>query len=198
MDATILYWILVAVMVVGVIGSIFPGFPGTILVLVGIVIWGATQGFSSVYLALGFTIVVLLLNFGIDFLASFWGAKQFGASKWGQIGAVVGLLLGVFGFLPVLTFGGPLIGIIVGPLVGAIAGEFLYRRELELAERAKLSLQAGVGIVVGSLVGKLIQVLLALVAVAVFIFTTWDAAGIHLNLGYVGIVSVAEMMFTNF
>ncbi|MBV9385486.1 MAG: DUF456 family protein [Chroococcidiopsidaceae cyanobacterium CP_BM_ER_R8_30] len=197
MDTTVLYWILVAVMVAGVIGSIFPGFPGTILVLAAIVIWGATQGFSDVYLPLGLTIVVLLLNLGIDFLASFWGAKQFGASKWGQVGALVGLLLGVLGFLPALTFGGPLLGIIVGPLVGAITGEFIYRRELELAERAKLSLRAGVGIVVGSLVGKLIQVLLALVAVAVFIFTTWDAAGIHLTLGYVGLVSALEMIFKN-
>jgi len=173
MDITILYWLLVTVMVVGAIGAALPGIPGTILVLAAIVVWGAVQGFSSVALALGATVVVLLLNFGIDFLASYWGAKQVGASKWGQVGSIVGLLLGFFGLLPALPFGGPILGILLGPLVGAIIGEFLYRRELELVERSKLSLQAGVGIVVGSLVGKLIQGVLAIAAVAVFISTTW-------------------------
>ena len=54
---------------------------------------------------------------GVDFLAGYIGAKQAGASKWGQIGAFVGLLLGFFGLLPTLPFGGPLLGILFGPLV---------------------------------------------------------------------------------
>ena len=173
MDITILYWVLVATMVVGAVGAFLPGIPGAILILIAVVVWGAVQGFSGVALALGAAVLVLLLNFGIEFLASYWGAKQVGASKWGQIGSIVGLLLGVFGLLPALPVGGPIVGILLGPLSGAIVGEFLYRRELELAERAKLSLQAGAGIVVGSLVGKLIQGLLAIAVVAVFIFTTW-------------------------
>lgn len=173
MDITILYWVLVAVMVVGAIGAVLPGIPGAVLILAAIVVWGAVQGFSDVALPLGIAVLVLFLNVGIELLATYWGAKQLGASKWGQIGSIVGLLVGVFGLLPALPFGGPLLGILLGPLVGAIIGEFLYRRELELPNRAKLSLQAGVGIVVGSLVGKLIQGLLALAVVAVFIFTTW-------------------------
>ena len=174
MDITILYWVLVAVMVVGALGAVLPGIPGAILILAAVVVWGAVQGFTpGVTLALGIAVLVMLLNVAIDFLASYWGAKQVGASKWGQIGSIVGLLVGVFGLLPALPFGGPLLGIVLGPLVGAIIAEFLYRRELQLVPRAKLSLQAGVGIVVGSLVGKLIQGLLALAAVAVFMFTTW-------------------------
>ena len=101
-------------------------------------------------------------------------AKQAGASKWGQIGALVGLGLGFFGLLPALPFGGPLIGVLVGPLLGAIIGEFLYRRELELGLRIKQSFKAGVGVVVGSLIGNLIEGILAFVAVAIFVFTTWS------------------------
>lgn len=173
MDITILYWVLVAFMVVGALGAVLPGIPGAILILAAVVIWGAVQGFSNVALPLAITVLVLLLNIGVDFLANYWGAKQVGASKWGQIGSIVGLLVGVFGLLPALPFGGPLLGVLLGPLVGAIIGEFLYRRELELAARVNLSLKAGVGIVVGSLVGKLIQGLLAIACVAVFMFTTW-------------------------
>jgi uncharacterized protein YqgC (DUF456 family) len=173
MDITILYWVLVAVMAVGAVGAFLPGIPGAILILAAIAIWGAVQGFSNVALALGIAALVLLLNFVIEFSASYWGAKQLGASKWGQIGSVVGLLAGVFGLLPALPFGGPLLGLVLGPLLGAIAGEFLYRKELELSQRVKISLQAGIGIVVGSFVGKVIQGLLAVAVVAVFIFTTW-------------------------
>jgi hypothetical protein len=163
----ILYWLLVALMIVGIVGAVVPGIPGTSLILIAIVIWGVVQGsFSSVTVPLIVTITVLLLSIGIDFLATYWGAKRAGASMWGQIGAIVGLVLGILGFLPALPFGGPLLGILIGPLLGAIVGEYLYQRNF------KLALKAGVGIVVGSLIGNLIQGLLAIAAVGVFLFTT--------------------------
>ena len=163
----ILYWLLLALMVVGIIGAVVPAIPGASLILIAIVIWGIVQGFSSIGTALITAIVVLILSVGIDFLASYWGAKQAGASKWGQIGAIAGLFLGFFGLLPALPVGGPLLGILAGPLLGAIIGEFLFRRDLRLA------VKAGIGIVVGSLIGNLIQGVLAIAAVAVFVFTTW-------------------------
>lgn len=165
----ILYWFLVALMVVGIIGAVVPGIPGTSLILLAIVIWGAVQGsLGTVAVPLSVAVVVLLLNVGIDFLASYWGAKRAGASIWGQIGAIVGLVLGILGLLPALPFGGPLLGILLGPLLGAVVGEYLYRRDI------KLALKAGVGIVVGSLLGNLIQGLLAIAVVGVFLFTTWS------------------------
>ncbi len=164
----ILYWLLFALMVVGVIGAVVPGIPGTSLILIAIVSWGAVQGsLSTVSLPLLVGVGVLVLNIGIDIMASYWGAKQAGASKWGQIGAVVGLVLGILGLLPALPFGGPLLGILLGPLLGAVVGEYFYQRNL------KLAFKAGVGIVVGSLVGNLIQGALAISAVGVFLFTTW-------------------------
>ena len=153
-------------MVVGVIGAVVPGLPGSSLILGAIVVWGVVQGFSSIGWALGVAIAVLVLSIGIDFLATYWGAKRFGASKWGQIGAIVGLVFGFFGLLPALPFGGPLLGIFLRPLLCAIIGEYWYRRDFQVA------LKAGVGIVVGSLIGNLIQGLFAIAAVVVFVVTT--------------------------
>ena len=131
-----LYWSLVAVMVVGIIGAVVPAIPGTSLILVAILIWGAVQGsFASIGLPLVVAIAVLIMGIGIDLLASYWGAKRAGASKWGQIGAII--------------------------------GEYLFQRDL------KLALKAGVGIVVGSLIGNLIQGLLAIAVVGVFLYATW-------------------------
>ncbi len=162
-----LYWLLVALMFVGVVGAVIPGIPGTSLILVAILIWGAVTGFSTVGIPLAIAIVVLLLSIGIDLLATYWGAKRAGASHWGQVGAIVGLLLGFLGFLPALPLGGPLLGLILGALLGAMVGEFLYRRDIRLAAKAAL------GVIVGSLIGNVIQGILALGIVIVFLVTTW-------------------------
>jgi uncharacterized protein len=164
----IIYWLLVAVMIVGVIGAVVPAIPGSSLILIAIIVWGfVSSSLAAIKIPLIVTIVVLLLSMGVDFLAGYVGAKQAGASKWGQIGAFVGLLLGFFGLLPTLPFGGLLLGILFGPLIGAIVGEFLYQRQLWPA------VKAGIGITVGTVLGNLLQGILAIAAVVVFLWTTW-------------------------
>ncbi len=166
-DTTWLYWLLVAAMLIGVIGAIVPVIPGMGLVVAAIAIWGLIKGFSTVTIPLIVGVLFLLVSLGIDFLATYLGAKQAGASKWGQIGAIVGLFVGLFGLLPALPVGGPFFGIILGPLLGALIGEFLYRRDLMVA------MKAAVGILVGTFVGRLVQMTLALVSTLVFLWTTF-------------------------
>lgn len=163
----VLYWLLVVVMGVGVVGAIVPGIPGISLIFGAIVIWALVKGFAGMTVPLIVAGVVLLLGMGIDFLATYWGAQKFGASKWGQIGAIVGMLAGFFGLLPALPVGGPLIGLLLGPLVGAAIGELIYRRDFILAMKAAL------GILVGTVVGNGVQFVLAIATVAVFLYTTW-------------------------
>jgi hypothetical protein len=162
-----IYWLLVTLMVVGVVGAVVPGIPGASLIVIAILVWGGLKGFSTISIALGVALLVLLLSLGVDFLATFWGAQRAGASRWGQIGAMIGLVVGFLGLLPALPFGGPLLGVFFGPLIGALIGELLYRRDLKLAAKAAL------GVVVSSLIGNLVQGLLALGAVGVFLITTW-------------------------
>ncbi|MEB3883301.1 DUF456 domain-containing protein [Lyngbya sp. CCY1209] len=169
----ILYWILVLVMVVGVVGAVVPGLPGSSLIVGAVLVWAFLAGFAGMGWPLGVAIAVLLLSVGVDFLSAYLGARQAGASRWGQIGAIVGLLLGFFGLLPALPFGGPLLGLLIGPLVGAWVGEFLYRRELPLGERIRLAAKAAIGIFVGTVLGNIFQGLLALAATVVFLITTW-------------------------
>lgn len=169
----VLYWILVLVMLVGIIGAVVPAIPGSSLILGAILVWGLVNGFADLGWALGTAIVVLLLSVGVDFLSAYLGARQAGASRWGQTGAIIGFILGFFGFLPALPFGGPLLGILIGPLLGATIGEFLYRKDLEFDARIKLAFRAAIGIVVGTFVGNLIEGILALACVTVFLVTTW-------------------------
>ena len=165
----ILYWLLIALMVLGIVGSFIPALPGASLILIAIIIWGLVKGsFAAISIPLIVASIGLLLSIGVDFLAGYLGAKKAGASKWGQIGAFVGLVLGFFGLLPALPFGGPLVGMLFGPLIGAIVAEYIYGRNLWVA------FKAGVGIIVGTIIGNLIQGLLAFAAVVLFLVTTWS------------------------
>lgn len=169
----ILYWLLVVLMLVGVVGAVVPGIPGSSLILISVVVWGAIHGFSTVQIPLIAAIAVFILSIGIDFLATYWGVKQAGASNWGLTGAMVGLVVGTLGLLPALPFGGPILGILIGPLLGAFIGEFIYRRELQLAPRTEQAFKAGVGIVVGTIVGRVIQGILAIGAFVIFMLQTF-------------------------
>ncbi len=170
---TILYWVLIGAMLVGIIGNLLPGIPGTGLILIALLIWEIATKFSDFDWLLLIVFIVLLLSTGVDLLATYWGTKQVGASKWGQIGAIIGLTLGFLGLLPMLSFGGPLLGVLFGSVLGAFIGEFLYRRDLALAERSSLAAKVSIAVVVSSLVGNLIKTLLAIAAVIIFVLSTY-------------------------
>ncbi|NJM57561.1 MAG: DUF456 family protein [Synechococcales cyanobacterium RU_4_20] len=178
MDFTVLYWVLVGVMALGVLGSVVPLIPGPSMILVAILIWCVATNFSIALGPLILIFVTLILSAGVEWLAGFWGARRAGASKWGQIGAVLGMTLGFLGLLPALPVGGPIFGILFGAVLGAFLGEFLHRRDLNFKERAALALNVSVAIAVGSLVGNLLEVVLAIAAVGIFLWSTWPPLGL--------------------
>lgn len=170
----VLYWILVAVMLVGIVGAFVPALPGISLIVVAILVWSLATGFASTSWALITAVVILVLSLGVNYLATYLGAKQVGASSWGQAGAIIGLIVGFLGLLPALPVGGPLLGILFGTMLGAFLGEFLYRKELKMAARLQLSGKVSLAVVVSSLIGNIIEGMLALAAVVVFLLTTWQ------------------------
>lgn len=175
MDLTILYWILIALMLVGVVGAVIPGIPGPSLILVAILIWCIFTKFAIPILPLSLIFIALILSAAVEWLGSYWGAKQVGASKWGQTGMFAGMAIGFFGLLPALPFGGPIAGILLGGLLGGFIGEYLYRSNLPTSERLKTAGKVTLGIGFGALIGNLIEVVLAIVAVAIFVWATWSS-----------------------
>lgn len=174
MGLLILYWVLIIVMGAGIVGAFIPAFPGIGLIVAAIAVWGAVTGFSkAVIIALGIAISIFAVTTAIDYLAGYVGAKKVGASNWGQLGAVIGMVLGLFGLLPALPIGGPIFGLLFGSMIGAFVGEMLHRRDLALAARCKLGAKVSLAIVVSSLIGNVIAGVLSIVATAVFLIATW-------------------------
>ncbi|MEO0866990.1 MAG: DUF456 family protein [Cyanobacteria bacterium J06642_11] len=171
----ILYWLLLIVMGAGIVGAFIPAFPGIGLIVISVIIWGAIAGFTkSVMVALGIAIAIFALTTAIDYLAGYIGAKKVGASNWGQFGAVIGMVLGLLGFLPALPVGGPIFGLLFGSMLGAFVGEMLHRRDLALPERFKLGTKVSLAIVVSSLLGNIIAGILSIIATGVFVVATWS------------------------
>ncbi len=178
----ILYWFLVALMGVGLVGAFVPALPGVSLILVAVLVWTFASPTAVSFVPLITAVVALVLSLGVGYLATYLGAKKVGASKWGQVGSVLGLVIGFLGLLPALPVGGPLLGILVGTMLGAFIGEFLFRKELPFGERFQFSGKVSLAVVVSSLVGTLLEGLLALTAIAVFLITTWSQSGLVFQL----------------
>ena len=175
---TLIYVALLLTTCVGVVGSVVPVVPGPSLIWGASIIAGFLYNWDEVTVTAIVSSVVLVMCFAIEQLSGIWGAQKAGASHWGQIGSIVGLFLGFFGLLPALPVGGPLVGMFFGPFIGAVVGELLYPRQVPIGDRFSISVKAGVGIVLGSVIGLILQGLLSLVAAIVFVATTW-----HLGMG---------------
>lgn len=63
---------------------------------------------------------------------------------------------------------------LLGTILGAFIGEYLYRSQLDFSDRIKQAFKASTGIVIASIIGNVIEALLAALAVAIFVISTWS------------------------
>jgi hypothetical protein len=131
-------------LLIGIIGCIVPGLPGTPVAYAGLWIAQATDqvDFSWQFLLI-WGIVVIIISV-LDYVVPAWGTKHYGGSKWGVWGSTIGVFIGLF-------FGAA--GVILGPLVGAVIGELISGKELAAA------LKAGWGSFIGILFGTIIKLI---------------------------------------
>ncbi len=146
-------------MVIGLIGCLLPVVPGPPISYLGLLLLQLTDNtpFSTQFMIiwLGITVVVVVL----DYLIPAFGTKKYGGSRWGILGTMVGLLIGIFVFPP--------FGIIIGPIVGALIGEALSGKSSEQAMRAAF------GSFVGFLFGTLIKLTASSIMIYYFIAALW-------------------------
>jgi uncharacterized protein YqgC (DUF456 family) len=138
----------------GLVGCILPAIPGPPLSYLALLFLQATRfaDFSVKFLLI--TALVTVVVTVVDFIFPMWGTRKFGGSRAGTIGAVVGLLGGLF-FAPV--------GIIVGPFAGAVAGELIAGRDTNSA------LRSGLGSLMGFLMGTVMKLTVCLIFTYYFV-----------------------------
>ena len=134
------------IMLVGVVGCLVPVVPGSPLVFIAALghrlYFGEAAGASTWMMAVIF--LLMLCSLVLDYLASMYGAKKLGSSRYGIIGAVVGGLVGL------IIFNIP--GALLGPFFGAFAGELMGGKDWKGSGKAGLGATLGL---LGGAVGKL-------------------------------------------
>ena len=153
---TIVLWIVaVALIVIGVVGTVLPALPGVILVFGGMVLAAWIDDFARVPIWLVVVLAALTaIAWAVDFVASALGAKRAGASGRAIFGAAIGTLAGIFTGLW---------GLIFMPLVGAAIGEYSAQRDLRRAGTV------GIATWIGLLLGTAAKIAIVFAMIGIFI-----------------------------
>jgi uncharacterized protein YqgC (DUF456 family) len=153
---TVFLWILaVALIVLGLAGTILPALPGVTLMFGGILLAAWIDHFTRIpgWLVAVFA-VLTIISWAVDYFAAVAGAKKAGASTLALVGAAVGTVLGIFTGLW---------GLLFMPLLGAAIGEYMAQRDLRRAGTV------GVATWVGLLVGTAVKVAIAFAMLGAFV-----------------------------
>jgi uncharacterized protein YqgC (DUF456 family) len=145
------------IMFIGLIGTVVPVIPGTVLIFVAALGYALVEGFQSVGWP---TLVILGLLMLVATTADIWvssvGAKMGGASGWS-------VLIGLLGGL-----GGLVLFNLAGAIIGAISGVMLT--EIVRLGNLKQALKAGAGWAVGWVLSTMVQLGIGLTMVAIFVW----------------------------
>jgi uncharacterized protein YqgC (DUF456 family) len=150
-------WIVaLAMIVVGVLGTVVPLLPGVGLVFGGILLAAWIDDFARIP---GWLVIVLgvmtAIAWLVEYVAGVAGAKRAGASKQALVGAMIGTIAGIFTGLW---------GLLFMPLVGAAIGELIAQRDVRRAGKI------GLATWIGFLFGTAAKVAIVFAMVGIFVF----------------------------
>ena len=137
----LIFCIAFVLLLMGLLGAIFPIIPGPVLTFSGLLTlhfftdYKLTEGQLLLYTLI--TIVVFLL----DYLCQYFGVKKFGGKKNAIYGTIIGLFVGFFV---------PPVGFILGPFFGAFFGALIDNKNK--ANALKIAFGSFIGFALGTLI----------------------------------------------
>lgn len=140
-------WVVTScLLLAGMIGCVLPVLPGHLILLIAAVAHRLMLGAEGSglhwwsFVVLGMLMAVSQV---IELASGAAGARWFGGTRWGALGALLGSTVGLF-FLP--------FGLLLGPLFGALVFEMVIARS-----QPTPAVVSGVGSVVGTLTGLVVK-----------------------------------------
>ncbi|MCK5103645.1 MAG: DUF456 domain-containing protein [Cyclobacteriaceae bacterium] len=133
----------ILLILIGLIGCFVPVLPGPPLAYISLLLLqiGPEVPFSLKFMLIMAGVVAAVTI--LDYLIPALGAKKWGGSKYGIIGVLVGVVMGIFIFPP--------FGLLIFPLIGAFTGEVLNGADSSQAFKAAF------GTFVGLLFGTMLK-----------------------------------------
>lgn len=156
----ILVFLAAFLMVIGILGSFLPVLPGVPISWVGLLVFYLAPSVPVNYWFLGITFVIAVLIYALNLIIPAMGTKRYGGSKFGMIGATLGLVIGLFSPIP--------FGVIIGPFVGAFIGELINK------SNRKSALKAAYGSFIGFLASSFMELVVAFSFLMLFLWKVWE------------------------
>jgi uncharacterized protein YqgC (DUF456 family) len=141
-------------MIIGVIGSIVPVLPGPLSSWIGLFIF---SNVTDVVVSGKLILICLIIAIGIfilDYIIPIYTSKKFGASRYGIIGASIGIILGLF-FAP--------FGIFIGAIIGSVTGEMILNKNF------KKSLKSAFGVFLGFIISGFTKSMITVIYLVLYI-----------------------------
>jgi len=163
---TWVFWLTLVAMVVGLVGVVLPVIPGVGFIWLAVLAYSLAERFATID-PLTFTILTVLAAAGVsaDLWMSQLGAKAGGASVLAMVAGIVGGAIGAL--VGAVFFGvGAVPGAVLGALIGVVAVEWHRRKDWREA------FKAGGGWLVGCTLSGGVQLVIALLMIAIFV---WQA-----------------------
>jgi uncharacterized protein YqgC (DUF456 family) len=143
--------------VVGIVGSVLPILPGPPISWMGLLLLHLTNAVESSYVFLGFTLVIAITIFFLDYFIPAIGTKKFGGSRAGAIGTTIGLIVGLLSPIP--------FGILIGPFLGALIGEMAFNKT-----EGKHAVKAAFGSFLGLLASTFMKLTISMIFLGFFLW----------------------------
>lgn len=144
----------------GIIGSFIPILPGPLTSWFSLFSLNLISTVEIDKTLLIITFIIALIIFVLDSLIPIYGSKYFGATKYGILGASIGLLIGIITPIP--------FGIIIGPILGALIGELLFNNDL------KKSIKSSIGVLIGFLASTFIKFITSVIYLMIYLVQLWE------------------------
>jgi len=156
MDHSVITFLSIILLILGILGTFLPVLPGLVLSLAGLLIYkyGTDADLSMLYI---WTFVILTIASAVlNYVIPAKTNRKYGGTRWGSIGSVIGTIVGMF--LPI-----PL-GFLVGMFAGVFIGELLHDSK-DMNKALKSTKGAFIGFIYGTGFSLVVGIAMLLVVI---------------------------------
>jgi len=151
----------ILILFAGIFSIVF-GIPGTVIILIDVILYAFITGFERIGIKIVIILVIIsILAEAIDFAFGMAGAARFGISKHGIWIAFISGFIGAILMTPVLFGLGTIIGIFLGGFCGVLIVELIRQ------SRLKPVLRAGYGAIMGRIAGTIVKGFCAIIMIII-------------------------------
>lgn len=156
MDHTVISFLAIILLILGILGTFLPVLPGLVLSLAGLLIYkyGTDSELSMIYIwaFVVLTLASAVLNYVIPAKTN----RKYGGTRWGSIGSVIGTIVGMFIPIP--------LGFLVGMFAGVFIGELLHDSK-DMNKALKSTKGAFIGFIYGTGFSLVVGIAMLLVVI---------------------------------